>query len=118
MKSIVRGFVKTELEQNSFYFEGTYLNLAGFIFDNEDPKKELTVETIFGKKVLFVNRTTGFIEGDKAVVEQVNDCLHKMRSGEQKSKVQYLDLNDMNNRDEFDSKDMIEKEFVRLYDGR
>lgn len=116
MNSIVRGFVNTKSEQNCYYFEGTYQNLANFIFNHKELSKEVVIETIFGKVILSVKQ--GLIDGNKTVVEQVEKYLLQMQMGEQtQQEVLYLDLYNRNNEDEFDSKDVIEKEFVRLCEG-
>ncbi|KAB1438051.1 hypothetical protein [Candidatus Galacturonibacter soehngenii] len=118
MEELLRGYVNHADEQLCFYFENTINNIANFIFNNKKPDNEVVVETIFGKELLKATDHGNQLTGKPAYVEKIDEYLHKLKSGSIKREiVEFLDFSNLNNRDEFDSKDIEEKEFIRLYDG-
>lgn len=118
MEELLRGYVNANGEQSSFYFENSVPNIANFIYNNAGTNKEIIVETLFGKLLLKTVDLSLNITGRSSYVEKIGSYLCKLKDGTIKSEtVNYLDLTDLNNKDEFDSKDLDEKEFVRLYDG-
>lgn len=118
MEELLRGYVKNGDEQACFYFENTVKNIANFIFNNVKSDNEVVVETIFGKEILKTIDHGNQLSGKPAYVQKIDDYILKLKSGIiKKDNVEFLDFSNLNNWDEFDSKDIEEKEFVRLYDG-
>jgi hypothetical protein len=118
MEELLRGYIKKVDEQHCYYFENNVKNIANFIFSNTKPDNEVVVETIFGKELLKTVSSGSNLTGKQTYVQKITEYILQLKSGEITSDaVDYLDFSDMNDRDEFDSKDMAEKEFVRLYDG-
>lgn len=116
MEILVRGYVnKKDGGQESYYFENTIKNIANFIINHEDETSEIVVENIFGKPLLKTSGIEGVLEGAKDCLSQIDKYLFQLRNKEVKiEKVPYLDIHDINNKDEFDSKDIMEKEFENL----
>lgn len=119
MELLVRGYVnKKSGGQESYYFENTIKNVANFIVKHEDETSEIVIENIFGKLLLKAEGVMGNLEGAKDCLPQVQEYLTKLRNKEiEDEKVEYLDFYDINNRDEFDSEDMKQKEFVNLWEN-
>lgn len=118
MEELLRGYVNANGEQRSFYFENSVPNIANFIYSNAGADKEIVIETLFGKLLLKTAGSGLSITGRPSYVEKIDSYLCKLKDGIINSEaVNYLDLTNLNNKDEFDSKDLDEKEFVRLYDG-
>ncbi|WP_099468775.1 hypothetical protein [Konateibacter massiliensis] len=118
MEELLRGFVKRADEQICFYFENSVKNIANFIFNNKKPDNEVIVETIFGKVLLKTIDHGNHLSGKPAYVQNIGDYLLQLKEGDVPiDSVDFFDFSDLNNRDEFDSKDIEEKEFVKLYDG-
>lgn len=117
MEELLRGFVNQADEQLCFYFENSVKNIANFIFSQVKPNNEVVVETIFGK-VLLKTDHENHLSGKPTYVQKIDEYIVQLKSGDIKSdNVEFLDFTNLNSRDEFDSKDIVEKEFVRLYDG-
>lgn len=119
MELLVRGYVnKKSGGQESYYFENTVKNVANFIMNHEDETSEVVIENIFGKLLLKTEGVMGSLEGAKDWLPQVKQYLMKLRNREIKEEqVEYLDFHDINNRDEFDSEDIKQKEFVNLWEN-
>lgn len=116
MEILVRGYVnKKDGGQESYYFENTIKNIANFIISHEDETSEIVVENIFGKPLLKTSGIEGVLEGVRDCLSQIDKYLFQLRNKEVKiEKVSYLDIHDINNKDEFDSKYIMEKEFENL----
>lgn len=118
MEELLRGYINHADEQICFYFENSIKNIANFIFNNAKPDNEVVVETIFGKELLKTIDHGNHLSGKPAYVQKINDYILQLKAGSiKKDIVEFFDFSNLNNRDEFDSKDMEEKEFIRLYDG-
>lgn len=116
MEILVRAYInKKDGGQESYYFENTIKNIANFIINHEDETSEIVVENIFGKPLLKTSGIEGVLEGGKDCLTKVNKYLFQLRNKEVKiEKVAYLDVCDINKKDEFDSRDMRQKEFENL----
>jgi len=118
MEELLRGYIKRADEQICYYFENNVKNIANFIFNNASPDNEVVVETIFGTELLKKKEQGSNLTGKQSYVQKIGEYIHQLKSGKVKTdNVDYLDFKDLNNRDEFDSRDIAEKELVRLYDG-
>jgi hypothetical protein len=118
MEEFLRGYVNNVDEQTCVYFENNVKNIANFIFNNARPDNEVVVETIFGKEILKTVDHGSQLSGKPSYVSRIDEYIMQLKSGNiQCDFVEFLDFTNMNDRDEFDSKDIFEKEFVRLYDG-
>lgn len=116
MEELLRGYVYTEKGQASYYFENTIDNMASFIYDNAQTAKCVVIEGLFGNELLKVADSE--LTGSSRYLPKVTSTLESLKAGTiNKTPVKYFDLRDTNNRDEFDSKEMYEKDFIRLYDG-
>ncbi len=116
MEELLRGYIYTEKEQSSFYFVNTLENIASFIFSNSANATKIVVENIFGTELIKSMNDT--LTGNEKYLSKVQDMLNALQDGTiAKADIKYLDLSDTNNRDEFDSKDLDEKELIKLYDG-
>lgn len=116
MEELLRGYVYNDDGHTSVYFENTVDNIATFIYDNAHNAQKIVVESLFGKELL--NFDGSGITGNNKYLSKVINTLESLKNGTvSKSSVKFLDLQDMNNRDEFDSKDVDEKDLIKLYDG-
>lgn len=118
METIVRGYINLENgEQISYYFENTEENIASFIFQYLKSDNEIVINTIFGETLIQISGRDYSLKGREQYIQEVTRCLVSMKDGNMDQKESYfLDLNDMNDRDEFDSKDVEEKEFMNMCD--
>ncbi len=118
MEELLRGYINRENEQTCFYFENNVKNIANFIFSNITPDSEIVIETIFGKELLKTKDQGSNLTGKQNYVLKIDEYILQLKSGNIKcDEVDYLDFTNINNRDEFDSKEMSGKEFIRIYDG-
>ncbi|HIT90072.1 MAG TPA: hypothetical protein IAC41_06610 [Candidatus Merdenecus merdavium] len=114
METLVRGYINTPNLQRSFYFEGTTANIANFILDHATMENEIEINTIFGKTIVSFNLKENKVCGRKAYVVGVESYLDALRKGTiKRTKVVALDLEDLNNVDEFDNIEVREEEFER-----
>ncbi|MFA9375544.1 MAG: hypothetical protein ACERKZ_02205 [Lachnotalea sp.] len=118
MEELLRGYINNADEQTCYYFENNVKNIANFIFSNTKPDSEVIVETIFGKQLLKTMDQGNNLTGKPTYVQKIDEYILALKSGDIKcDSVDFLDFSNFNGRDEFDSKEIDEKEFVRLYDG-
>lgn len=118
MEELLRGYINRADEQTCYYFENNVKNIANFIFSNTKPDNEIVIETIFGKELLKMKDQGNNLTGKQTYVQKIDEYILQLKCGNVKSdNVDFLDCSNINNRDEFDSKDITGKEFVRIYDG-
>jgi hypothetical protein len=118
MEELLRGYIKKADEQICYYFENSVKNIANFIFSNANPDNEVVVETLFGTQLLKKQEQETTLIGKQNYVQKIGDYILQLKSGTIKCEhVDFLDFSNINNRDEFDSIEITEKEFIRIYDG-
>lgn len=118
MEELLRGYVYAGVAQSSYYFAGNVENIANFIYANATDSNEVVVENIFGHMLVKVSDGGNNFEGSSHYLEKVKLLLNDLSTGKvNKSPIEYLDLSNLDSRDEFDSREITEKELVRLYDG-
>lgn len=116
MEELLRGYVYTSQEQFNFYFVNTLENIASFIFANSANATKIVIENIFGNELIKLIDNT--LTGNEKYLSKVQNLLNDLYDGNiQQTDIKYIDLSDTNNRDEFDSKDLDEKDLIKLYDG-
>lgn len=115
IEEIVRVYVNTEDEQFSGYFENTPENIANFIFRYAAKDREILVENIFGKPIVRMYGADGQLEGRQSCISAVETVLFKLQNGEETaSEIGFLALENINGRDEFDSRDIDSRSFEKL----
>jgi hypothetical protein len=114
METLVRGYINGFHSQRSFYFEGTDSNIANFIIEYSALDNEIEIDTIFGKTILTYKLSEDKVCGKERYIAGIEACLLELKSGTVvRSKVDVLDLEDLNNVDEFDNIEVREKEFEK-----
>lgn len=115
METLVRGYLNMlDGHQESYYFENNCKNIANFIFMYAADDNQISIHTIFGKVLISYTKKTKTLEGKKEFRDSTEQYLKELLDGTRQSEpVDFLPLDDMNGKDEFDCEELEEKQFEK-----